>query len=213
MGQFRDLESLGAPEANSAEPPISEAELTALALKDPPPDEFKGPEANQKNPIAAPSGTRVVWLIGALAAGLLGALFVYSSRTQSHEVARQRSPDGNGDAILMEFSGDAAETHSYKVCMQRPSGIKFVPNNCREVAYLGGVGAKGGIQPVTLIWATSSQLEIRYVNASAVHVYQPVFTWGSARARYVTRVANIRPITIKAVQTGYADESLPGQSR
>ena len=111
----------------------------------------------------------------------------------------------------MEFSTGAAESHSYRVCMQRPSGIRFVPNNCREVAYVGGVPTESGSQPVTLFWTTSSQLEIRYLYASSVHVYQPVFSWGSAR--YATQAGNFRPILIKAVQVGYADENLLGQPR
>jgi hypothetical protein len=209
MVETENREALNPADESSGAPPVSEAELTALALKDPPPDDFDGSETKPESPFSAPS--RTGWL-AALAAGLLAALFVYLPKTQSGEIARQRSPDGTGDAILMQFSaGAAADGRSYKVCMQRPSGIKFVPNNCREVAYLGGVSTESGSQPVTLIWTTSSQLEIRYVNASSVHVYQPVFTWGSMR--YATRMGNIRPIVIKAVQVGHADEGPSVQPR
>ena len=199
MVEHRSPEPLDVADANSPEPPLSEAELTALALRDPPPGELAGSEAKQESPLSERSGTGIFWLIGFLVIGVVGALFAYSPKTESHEVARQRSPDGVGDAVLMEFTHDAAGLHSYRVCMQRPSGGKVAPNNCREVAYLGGVSTDGRSQPVMLVWPTPSQLEIRYGNATSVHVYQPVFTWGSTRS--ANRAGSIRAILIKAVQT------------
>jgi hypothetical protein len=209
MVEPRNLQSLHAADVNSAEPPVSEAELTALALRDPPPDDFQGSGTKRENPLSERSTARGVWLVGTLAVGLVGILSVYFPKTQTYEIARQRSPDGTGDAILMEFSADTAESRSYKVCLQRPSGIKFVPNNSREVAYLGGVSTGSATSPVRLIWTTSSQLQIRYVNALSVHIYQPVFSWGPTR--YAALVRNIRPIRISAVQAGYADEKVLGQ--
>jgi hypothetical protein len=190
------LKSSDTADANS--PAVSEAELTALALQHPAPDDFRGPEASQTNPVSEASGARFFWLVTLLAIGVVGGLFVYFPKTQSHEIGRQRSPDGIGDAILMEFPADAAGSHGYKVCMQRPSGIKFVPNNCREVTYLGGVSTESRSQSVTLIWTTPTELEIRYVSATSVHIYQPIFTWGFSR--YAPRVGSIRPIHVQAVQ-------------
>jgi hypothetical protein len=208
MVEQRTPESSDASNGRPAEPPISDEELAALALKDPPPDDFRGSEAMQVSPFSEPSGTRVVWLIAFLAIGLLGALFVYVPRIQSHEIARQRSPDGAGDAVLIEVPRDAAGFHSYRVCMRQVTGLSPALANCREVAYLGGVSGEGGSPPVTLIWTTSSQLEIRYVNATSIHVYQPVFTWGSAR--YPARMGG-PAILIKPVQIGRNDGKLPAE--
>jgi len=204
MVEPKNPESSHAADEDSAGAPISEALLTALALKDPPPDDFKTSGTRPQEPLSAPSRPRIVWVVTAIAVGLLGAFFVLVPRTSSHEIARESSPDGLGDAILMEFAGGTAESQSYKVCMQLRGGIKFVANSCREVAFLGGVSTYSGIQPpVTLTWSTASQLEIRYVSASSIHIYQPVFLWYSSR--YSTRVRNIRPVLIKAVQVGSED--------
>jgi hypothetical protein len=211
MVEHWSSESLDAANGNPAEPTISDAELTALALKDPPPDDFRGSETNQENPLSERSGTGIVWLVAFLVVGLPGARFLYAPKIRSYEIARQRSPDGIGDAILREVPQDAAGSHSYRVCMQRPSGIKLASMNCREVAFLGGVSSDSGSRPVTLIWNTSSQLEIHYVTATSIHVYQPVFTWGSARSP--ARIARSRAILIQAVQTGRKDGELPAETR
>jgi hypothetical protein len=211
MVEHWSSESLDAAKEDPAEPPISEAELTALALKEPPPDDFRGSGTKQENPLSEPSGAPVFWLVVFIVLGLLGALFLYVPKIQSYEIARQPSPDGMGDAILMEVPRDAAGSHSYRVCMQRPGGIKLAPINCREVAFLGGVSGGNGSLPVRLIWNGSSLLEIRYVNATSVHVYQPVFTWGSARSP--TRIASRRAILIQPVQIGRKDWQLPPEHR
>jgi hypothetical protein len=211
MVEHWSSESLDTANENPAEPPISDAELTALALKDPPPDDFRESETNQENPLSERSGTPIVWLVAFLVIGLIGVRFLYAPKIQSYEIARQRSPDGIGDAILMEVPQDAAGSHSYRVCMQRPSGIKLAPINCREVAFLGGVSGDSGSQPVTLVWNTSSQLEIRYVNATSIHVYQPVFTWGSARSP--ARIARSRAILIRVVQAERKGGKLPAEPR
>jgi len=207
-------ESADAAKEILAEPAVPEEELTALALKDSPPDDFEVPaskpptlESRSVGPIIRSSGTPGRWLIAALFVGLLVALFAYVPRIQSHEIARQRSPDGAADAVLLEVSRDDAEGHAYKVCIQQASEPKVhALLACPEVAYLGGVSGDGASQlPVTLVWSSSSQLEIRYANATSVHVYQPIFTWGSSR--YYRRIG--RPaVLIKAVQTGRKDGKL-----
>jgi len=196
-------ESLDTAKQLLAEPAVPEDELTALALKDPPPDDFeipksepRAPESHAPDPIVRTSGTSAGWLIALVAIGLLGALFLYVPRTQNHEIARQRSPDGAADAVLMEVQHDAAGARGYKVCIQRAAEPKArALLACTEVAYLGGLSADSGPQPVSLVWPSSSQLEIRYASAASVHVYQPVFTWASARIGGPA-------VHIKAVQTG-----------
>lgn len=200
MTETRPAESADA-KSDPAESGLSDAELTALALQDAPPDDFVGSETKPKDPIASePSRSPVLWLGACLMIGLIAALLVYVPRIQSHEVARQRSPDGATDAVLMDVPHDAAGAHSYRVCLQlRTSGLKPALLDCREVAYLSGVSGDRGSQPVMLVWPSSAQLEIRYANATSARVSQPVLTWGSPRSptRIGTRVILIRAVQVR----------------
>lgn len=191
-------DSVDAAKQILAEPPVSETELTALALKDPPPDDFEIPREKQANPFSEPPRPRTIWVVPLLITGLLGALLVYVPRIESHEITRQRSPDGRTDAVLMEVPRDAADAHSYRVCLQGAGGIQPTAATCREVAYLAGVSSDGGSQPIALVWKASSQLEIRYANASSVHIYKPVFMWGDRSLPDTSRL----PILVRAVQAG-----------
>jgi hypothetical protein len=204
-------ESADAAKQILAAPAVPEEELTALALKDPPPDDFAIPESKQPTldsrwvgPITRSSGSPLGWLIALLLIDLLVALFAYIPRIRSYEVARQRSPDGGANAVLIEVPQDAGGAHSYKVCMQVGANSQTTAGYCsREVAYLAGVSTDGNSRPVTLVWTAPSQLEIRYTNATSVHIYQPVVVWGS---RYTpsSRVGANAAIFVRAVQTSGA---------
>jgi hypothetical protein len=194
------------------EPPISGEELTALALKDPPPDDFAGPEKKQEAPISGPSRVSIAWLIAVLVIGLLGVLFfLYVPGMKSSEVARQRSPDGTADAVLVEVSQGAAGARNYRVCMEAANGIRSIGNDCTEIAYLGGVSADAGSQPVTLIWATPSHLQILYVRATSIHIYKPFFTWGARRRAPAGNWTQGSPmIFVQAVQSVHVERGPPG---
>jgi hypothetical protein len=204
-------ESANAAKQILAEPAVPEEELTALALKDPPPGDFEIPESKQPTleskpvgPIIPSSGTPLGCLIAVLFIGLLVALSAYIPRIRSYEVARQRSPDGGANAVLIEVPHDAAGAHSYKVCMQMGANTQTTAGYCsREVAYLAGVNTDGNSRPVTLVWTAPSQLEIRYTNASSVHIYQPIVVWGS-RYPPASRVGANAAIFVRAVQTSGA---------
>jgi hypothetical protein len=181
-----------------AEPAVSEAELTALATKDPPPDDFEtvGTEPGQRTALEPPT-SHAFLLIVLLVSALAGALFVHVRKIPSHEIARQRSPDGRADAVLIGVPQDAAGAHSYKVCLQRAGALQL-PASCGEVAYLSGVSSDTVSQAVGLVWTAPSQLEIRYRSATSVHIYQHVVAWGS------TRYSTAPPIVIRVVHTGNA---------
>ena len=198
MAEDRTSDSLSTGDETPAEPSISDAELTELALKYPAPDDFRVSEANaDRSPWEAPKAHNT-WFVGLLVIGLLGILLGRLPNAKSHEIERERSPDGAGDAILMEFPQVDGDSKSFKVCIQSPSGTRFIRDDCREVAYLGGVISATGSQPVRLVWNTSSQLEIHYSTAASVHVYRPDFVWGSTP--YATRVGSFRPVHVVAVQ-------------
>src|SRR5579862_1168579 len=119
------------------------------------------------------------WVIAPPAIALLAAFLVCTRRVSSYEVSRVHSPDGTTDAVLVAIPRDAAGARSYKVCFQRPNGLRLNPTNCNEIAYLAGVSASGVSKTVSLVWTAPSQLEIRYASATSIHVYKPVFVWGA----------------------------------
>jgi hypothetical protein len=180
-----------------AEPAVSEAELTALALRDPPPDDFETSETEQRRAFSEPPASHALFfLIPFLGIALLAALALDHPKIQSHEIARQPSPDGRAEAVLIEIPRDAGGAHSYKVCLQRANGLPLALSDCGEIAYLAGVSTDSVSQPVTLVWTASSQLEIHYVKATSVHVYKSAVVLGSRRYPIDT------PIFIRTVQGG-----------
>ena len=143
------------------------------------------------------------WLLALGTLGLLIAIVAYLPRARGHEVARKRSPDGAFDAFLLEIDKEAEEGHSYRVCMRPPNNYTPVTlANCDEIAYLGGVSGIGSGPFVTLAWTSPSQLEIRYPNATAIHIYKPVYAWGSGRYRRL-------PVFTRAVQTQMRRSDVP----
>jgi hypothetical protein len=202
-------ESADAAKRILAEPAVSEEELCALALKDPPPDDFEPSNTDRdvveaSNPIKNVSSPALL-LAAVLVISAIAAFLFYVPGPTGYEVMRQRSPDGTADAVLLEIRNPPAGTHSYRVCLHRPNGIAVTASNCREVAYIGGVSSNGVSQPVRLVWTAPSQLEIHYTSATSIHIYKPVFVWGStglgaAASRYGISL----PIFIRAVQTGDA---------
>jgi hypothetical protein len=179
------------------QPAVPETELTALALQDPPPDDFDTPETEQSKGFAeAPARSNWLLLTGLISVGLLAALVMYHPKIQTHEAENRRSPDGSAEAVLIEIPRDALGAHSYKVCLRRANGLPLALSNCAEVAYLAGVGTKGVAQPVTLMWTSSSELEIRYLSANSIQIYKTAVVFGSQR--YTTGA----PIFVRLVHMG-----------
>lgn len=190
-----------------AEPAVSESELTALALRDPPPGDFETPEADQRRAFSeSPPSNAPLFLIALLGIGLLAVLLLFNPKIPSRESARQRSPDGRAVAVLIDVPRDAGGAHSYKVCLQLVNGLPLALSDCREVVYLVGVASHGVSQPVSLVWTTASQLEIRYVSATSVHVYRSAVVLGSRRFPINT------PIHIRAVRSGSVFPRDPGRA-
>jgi hypothetical protein len=184
------------------EPPPSEDELTQQALAEPPPDDQ--PSGASTAAIDLPyqvlgrhptdhgawAGDRPAWLrIGLVAAiaiviikWTLGAVLV-----PSDEIAESRAPDGQTDAVLLEIQRDAHGEHSLRVCLRPHTTRPATMTGCTDVAYLSGAPRTGGQQGVELVWNSSSELEIRYIDAKSAFLYRSLFTWSSGRA---TRLSN-----------------------
>lgn len=190
-------ESLDAAKAILSQPAVSEEDLTALALRDPPPDDFRTDESESRarapgaqDPVARSSASPIAWLIAVAVVALALALFAYLPRSPAtREVARQHSPNGRVDAVLMEVSQEAEGTRSYKVCLQAANPSQSQPGYCgQELAYLAGVRVSTS-PPVGLIWTAPADLEIRYTNAARVQLYRPVVASGyGARSAIVVRL-------------------------
>lgn len=197
-------ESAEAAKRIIAQPAVPEAELTDLALKDLPPDDFDVPETEHRRAFSRPPTSHaVLFLVVLLGIGLLAALLQYNPKIPSHEIARQQSPDGLAEAVLIEVPRDAAGAHSYKACVQLTNGLPLALSDCREIVYLAGVSSDRVSQPVTLVWKSSSELEIRYVSATSVHVHKPAAVLGSQR------YPRNAPIFVRAVPTELAAAEPP----
>jgi hypothetical protein len=151
-----------------------------------------------------------IWLLSLAALVAVVAFITYVPKIPSHELRRSPSPDGNTVAVLVEVGKEGLGAQNYRVCLQRP-GLPTALVGCREVAYLAGVGHGSSQPPVQLAWTAPSQLEIRYPSATSIHIYKPVFVWGSRRF-YPSRYGISLPIFIKAVQSGEAPPDVSASS-
>jgi hypothetical protein len=192
------LEAAGIPSRIGGSPALSPADCFISV----PPDRAEAAKrllASWAVPQEEPSALARKLLLTCIAGGLMalaGLIIIWRLWAGSHEVAMVRSPDGKFDAILLELDPNSEEGHRYRVCMQTPiNSVRVELGNCNEIAYLSGVSSIGGGPPVSLVWTSPSQLEIRYANANSIHIYKPVFVWGSGRYRRL-------PIFTTAVQTG-----------
>lgn len=189
-------ESLEAAKAILSQPAVPEEDLTALALKDPPPDDFqtdgsesRAPARAVQDPIARSSGSPIGWLIAVALIALGLALFAYVPRPPAvREVAREHSPNNRVDAVLMEVSQEGAGARSYKICLQARNSSQSLQGYCaQELAYLAGVKGSSS-RPVSLVWAAPADLEIRYTNAAQAQLYRPSVASGSRSAIVVRLV-------------------------
>jgi len=146
------------------------------------------------------------WLIGIIAViGIVAlSVMIKSETVQSSEISSIRSPDGASDAVLLEVSQDAHGAHSAKVCLRRPGAKIYGQSACTSIAYLSGVPAGDGQLGIHLRWESSTELVIRYREATAVYLYYPVFTWPGRRAssRYPRSFAPIHTRLIHTSVTG-----------
>ena len=146
----------------------------------------------------------VFWLTAVGVIGLIVALVTSTPRVLSREFSRSPSPDGRTDAVLVVVATESGEIRGYRVCMERHAQRLLRPAYCNEVAWLAGVSRYSPQAPIRLVWVRPFDLEIRYRSASAVHVYKPVFAFGTGRPGVAGR--NL-PLLVTAVQT---DELSPG---
>ncbi len=141
----------------------------------------------------------VFWLTAIGVIALVVTLLTSTPRSISREFGRSRSPSGRVDAVLVEVGTESGEIRGYRVCMAPPQTL-FRPAYCNEVAWLAGVIGYSPQAPVRLVWVAPAELEIRYRSARAVHVYKPVFSFGTGRYGGAVAGSNL-PSLVKAVQT------------
>jgi hypothetical protein len=123
-------------------------------------------------------------------------LLAACSGTPASEVARNHSPNGLWDAVLLEIPMDAAGRRGIRVCLESKRFATSAAYGCAEVAYLSGVGENS--TSVYTIWNTSTDLRIHYSRAVAVHLYRSVYSPGGYRGgQYAARDA---PIVIRLVK-------------
>jgi hypothetical protein len=146
--------------------------------------------------------SRRVCTVALVVVGTIVAIAIFVPSTSFRLAGRVTSPDGSTEATLIAMEARGAQ--GYKVCFRRPSARPLNMKRCTEVAYVRSLTPNGASEPVSLVWASPSQLEIRYTPAVSVHIYSPVFAWGAIRelgasAGYGNRLPEI---LVRAVPIG-----------
>ena len=133
-----------------------------------------------------------LWAV--IATGLLAlvGIRVLSSYlvVESVELLSVRSPDGRGDAVLLDIPKDARGTHSAAVCLRPVYRGLNRPGPCTSVAYLSGVPDIAGHPGISLQWRSATELEIHYRSVAQAYLYLPTFIW--VRSSRTSMYANSR---------------------
>jgi hypothetical protein len=158
--------------------------------------------------------SRIGWCsIGAaVVIGVVGLrLLINRVAVQSTEISAVRSPDGRAYAVLLDIPQDARGAHSARVCLSRSRIRLYAQSICTDVAYLSGVPASDSQLGINLEWTSSTELEIRYREAAAVHLYHPTFVWPNAGrpAFYRNYAQSSAPIHSSLVHANIAGDGVP----
>ena len=154
------------------------------------------------------------WSIGAAVVISIAGLTLLINRVtvQSTEIASARSPDGAAYAVLLDVPQDARGAHSARVCLRRSAIQTYGQSVCPSIAYLSGVPASDSQLGIHLEWKSSTELEIRYLEATAVYLYYPTFIWPNVGRRMFYRYAqSLTPIHTRFVHTNFSGDDPPVQ--
>jgi hypothetical protein len=159
-----------------------------------------------------PTARIVWWSIGTGAAIVVLGLLTSRVTIQSAEISAARSPDGAADAVLLDVPRDAHGAHSAKVCLRRSATPTYGQSSCTGIAYLSGVPASDRELGIHLEWQSSTELEIRYREATAVYLYYPTFIWPNVGSRTFRHYAqSLMPIHARLVHTNFAGNGVPAK--
>lgn len=128
---------------------------------------------------------------------------------ESAEILALRSPDGAADAVLLDVPRDAHGAHSARVCLRRSATPTIRQPSCTGIAYLSGVSASDRELGMHLEWRSSTELEIRYREATAAYLYYPTFIWPNVGTRSFRAAQSLMPIHVRLVRTNLAGEYVP----
>lgn len=159
------------------------------------------------------SAARIVWWSVGTGVAIV-ALGLLTSRVsiQSVEISDARSPDGAADAVLQDVPRDAHGAHSARVCLRRSPTPAYGQSSCTGIAYLSGVPASDRELGIHLEWKSSTALEIRYREATAVYLYYPTFIWPNVESRTFRHYAqSLTPIHARLVHTNFAGDEVPAK--
>lgn len=155
---------------------------------------------------------RIVWWSIGVGGAIVGlGLLANRVTVQSAEIADARSPDGAVDAVLLDVPRDAHGAHSAKVCLRRSATPTNGQPSCNGIAYLSGVPASDRELGIGLEWRSSTELEIRYREATEVYLYHPTFVWPNVRTRSFRPAQSLMPIQVKLVRTNFAGDDVPAK--
>jgi hypothetical protein len=159
------------------------------------------------------STARIVWWSIGTGVAIVGlGLLTNRVTVQSAEISAARSPDGAADAVLVDVPRDAHGVHSARVCLRRSATPAYGQSSCTRIAYLSGVPASDPELGIHLKWQSSTELEIRYREATAVYLYYPTFIWPNVGNRTFRRYAqSLTPIHARLVHTNFAGDEVPAK--
>jgi hypothetical protein len=148
------------------------------------------------------------WSIGtAVVVGIVGLrLLIDEVTVRGKVISATRSPDGSVYAILVDVPRDAHGAHSARVCLRRSLPRPYAQSVCADIAYISGVPASDNELGIHLQWTGSTELEIRYRDATSAYLYRPTFYWPNLGRRTFYRyyAQSLMPIHSKLINTNRA---------
>jgi hypothetical protein len=159
------------------------------------------------------STSQIVWWSIGTGVAIVGlGLLTNRLTVQSAEISAARSPDGAADAVLLDVPRDAHGAHSARVCLRRSATPAYGQSSCTSIAYLSGVPASDRELGIHLEWQSSTELEIRYREATAVYLYDPAFIWPNVGRRTFRHYGqSLTPIHARLVHTNFAGDEVPAK--
>jgi hypothetical protein len=156
---------------------------------------------------------RIVWWSVGTCVAIVGlGLLTNRVTVQSAEISAARSPDGAADAVLLDVPRDAHGAHSARVCLKRAAPPVYRPTSCTSIAYLSGVPGGDRTLGIHLEWQSSTELEIRYREATTVYLYYPTFIWPNVGSRTYRRYPqSLAPIHARLVHKNFAGYEVPAK--
>jgi hypothetical protein len=106
-----------------------------------------------------------------------------SSCASKDEVARQLSPAGNAEAILIETNGGATTSFGYEVYVR--STINSI-NKIKVATFYGAIRSESAYG-INLNWVSNETIELQYLRAKSAQLLEPLIVLNDVKYKVVLR--------------------------